>query len=434
LRTRTLTYTAVDACNNSSTCTQVISWTVDTTPPVFTNCPASTNLGCNPTNVPGCNPAVGATDGCSTPTVSCASVDATNGCLRTRTLTYTAVDGCNNSNTCTQVITWTVDTTPPVFVNCPTPAFTNMGCNPDPASIPFCRVSVTATDNCGAAHVTCSLVQTTNLLTCERTRTITYTATDDCGNTATCTQVAKFTVDTTPPIFTKSPPASTNLGCNPASIPVCDTSTNNVIVTDDCSSTPTITCGSVDTTNGCGRTRTLTYTATGGCGNTATKTTVITWTVDTVPPVFTLCPTNMSLGCNPASIPDCDTSTNNVRATDNCGTPTITCAKVDTTNGCSRTRTITYTAKDACNNSNTCVQVITWTLDTPPVLGIVLQGTNVVISWAVPCNPYVLEQTPSLNPPITWSPGPGPIVPVGNTNTVTVPVSPNNMFYRLRYP
>ena len=27
---------------------------------------------------------------------------------------YTAMDGCHNVSTCTQVITWTVDTTPPV--------------------------------------------------------------------------------------------------------------------------------------------------------------------------------------------------------------------------------------------------------------------------------------------------------------------------------
>ena len=36
---------------------------------------------------------------------TCAMADTTNGCLRTRTITYTAVDSCSNSNTCTQFIT-----------------------------------------------------------------------------------------------------------------------------------------------------------------------------------------------------------------------------------------------------------------------------------------------------------------------------------------
>src|SRR5262249_12636637 len=32
--------------------------------PVFTNCPANTNLGCNPLSVPDCDPNVGAVDNC----------------------------------------------------------------------------------------------------------------------------------------------------------------------------------------------------------------------------------------------------------------------------------------------------------------------------------------------------------------------------------
>src|SRR6185295_18189473 len=92
--------------------------------------------------------------------------------------------------------------------------------------------------------------------------------------------------------------------------------------------------------------------------------TTISWTVDTVAPVFTKCPTNIDLGCNPTNaIPDCDTSTNNVIAT-GC-TPVISCAKIDATNGCVRTRTLIYTAQSACTNLNSsCSNVVTWTVDT----------------------------------------------------------------------
>jgi len=82
---------------------------------------------------------------------------------------------------------------------------------------------------------------------------------------------------------------------------------------------------------------------------------------DTIPPVFTKTPTNMVLGCNPPSIPDCDLS--QVTATD--ATPvTITCASSNSVNGCDHTRVITYTAVDTCGNTNTFVQTISWTEDT----------------------------------------------------------------------
>ena len=80
---------------------------------------------------------------------------------------------------------------------------------------------------------------------------------------------------------------------------------------------------------------------------------------DTRPPVFTVCPGNFNLGCNPPTIPDCDLST--VTATDNCGTPVVTCTRSDTVQGCTITRTLTYTATDGCGQTAVCVQKITWT-------------------------------------------------------------------------
>jgi len=143
----------------------------------------------------------------------------------------------------------------------------------------------------------------------------------------------------------------------------------------------------------------------------------------------------MNLGTNPppASIPVCDTSAANVAATDDCGTPTITCARVDATNGCVRTRTLTYTATDSCQNSSNCVQVITWKVDPPPVLTVVLSGGNVIISWPLTCANFVLEQTASLNP-ASWSPVSLPPYPiVGGQYSVTIPITANT-FYRLRFP
>src|SRR5207248_1656096 len=191
---------------------------------------------------------------------------------------------------------------------------------------------------------------------------------------------------------------------------------------DNCSSAA-VTCTSVQTTNLCTgsasdgtRTRIVTYTATDACGNSNVCRQVFIWTVDHTAPAFTKCPASINLGCNPLAIPDCNLDPTNVFATD-CSAVVITCAKVDSTNGCDRTRTLTYTALDLCNNTNACSQVITWTIaDAPPILTIVVQGTNVVISWPLTCVNFVLQQTPSLSPSTWTSSGlPAPVV-VGNMN------------------
>ena len=83
---------------------------------------------------------------------------------------------------------------------------------------------------------------------------------------------------------------------------------------------------------------------------------------DTTKPGFTFCPPGQNLGCNPASIPAPGAAT----ATDNCDNPpTITPVLADAVNtgGCNWSRTRTYTATDACGNTETCVQVFTYTLD-----------------------------------------------------------------------
>src|SRR5439155_1107418 len=161
------------------------TWTVDTAAPVFAGCPAPATLvlGCNPTNVPTCaSYNVTATDTCSTPTVTCAQTQVDTGCSHTRTLKWTAVDECNKTNTCSQVITWTEDTTPPVFTNCHN---LNLGCNP--VNIPDCDSSVGASDDCGVTNVSCVRVDATN--GCAHTRTLTYTAVDGCNQSNTCSQV-----------------------------------------------------------------------------------------------------------------------------------------------------------------------------------------------------------------------------------------------------
>jgi hypothetical protein len=348
-------------------CTQVIN-VVDNTAPVFTFCPPGSDLGCNPSGVPGPGAAT-ATDDCGTPMITNALGSVIqNGCLRTQTRTYTATDGCGNTATCTQVFTWIVDVTAPVFTFCPPGS--DLGCNPAGVPAPS---AATATDACGTPLITSSLGAITSN-GCLREQSRTYTATDGCGNTATCIQVFTWTEDVTVPVFTFCP-LGLDLGCNPAGVPAPGAAT----ATDACG-TPMITSslGAI-ISNGCVREQTRTYTATDGCGNTATCTQVFTWTEDMTAPVFTFCPPNTDLGCNPAGVP----APGAAIATDACGTPMITSSLgAIISNGCVREQTRTYTATDGCGNTSTCTQVFTWTEDvTAPVFTFCPPGSD------LGCNP-----------------------------------------------
>ena len=95
-RSRTRTFTATGGCGNTATASRTVTWTSDITPPVITTGGTTTTLGCNPTTgeINGALGTASATDGCGTPTLSAGS-DGTvgsNGCIRTQTRTWTAID------------------------------------------------------------------------------------------------------------------------------------------------------------------------------------------------------------------------------------------------------------------------------------------------------------------------------------------------------
>jgi hypothetical protein len=114
------TWKATDACGNSSTCVQHITY-VDTTAPTVT-VPAGSNLGCNPATPPtdaSLKALVTATDNCGVPTINVSHVDANSGCVVTRTFTVTATDACGNTSaTQTVVYSWSSDQTPPTLSGC----------------------------------------------------------------------------------------------------------------------------------------------------------------------------------------------------------------------------------------------------------------------------------------------------------------------------
>src|ERR1051326_9529122 len=136
-----------------------------------------------------------------------------NSCGSTETIarTWTATDACGNSASCVQTIT-VRDTTKPTLT-CPSDLV--LECPADTST--NATGMATAQDTCGQVIIRYSDIVTN---TCGVTKIIsrTWTATDACGNVASCVQ--KITVrDTTRP----------SLSCPPSVVLECpaDTTTNN---------------------------------------------------------------------------------------------------------------------------------------------------------------------------------------------------------------
>ena len=215
----------------------------------------------------------------------------------------------------------------------------------------------TASDGCSRATVTWS-DSVTNL--CGPTKIIarTWTATDNCGNSTNRVQTISVR-DITAPVITC--PASLTLDC-PA---VTTTNATGVATATDTCSAVTISYADATTPN-CGGTRaiTRTWTATDECGNFTNCVQTIT-VRDTNAPSIT-CPASVTVECG---APTTTNATGVATATDTCSSATVSFAD-STTNLCGGTKIITrtWTARDSCNNSVSCAQIITVLDRTAPKL------------------------------------------------------------------
>jgi len=184
--TITRTYSITDACGNQNLVTQTISVN-DIIPPTASNPSPIIVSGCNTAvPAPDISYVTDAADNCSVPVVAFVSdVADLVGCTETTTRTFSVTDACNNSITVEQLITRTVDNTPPVFTN--PPADITVDCI---AQVPVMG-PLDYTDNCspGGTIVGVETGPSGNPLTITRE----WTVTDDCGNVATETQIITIT-------------------------------------------------------------------------------------------------------------------------------------------------------------------------------------------------------------------------------------------------
>ncbi|MCK7590411.1 hypothetical protein M0G43_07495, partial [Subsaxibacter sp. CAU 1640] len=268
-----------------------------------------------------------------------------------RTRTWTATDNCGNSSTATQMI-YVEDYTAPVFADLPEAS--KIEC---PAQPQFAQA--VATDACDQ-EVTLTFEDVMTPGECEGSYTVTrtWTATDDCGNSSTASQVIEVE-DNTAPVIAQLP-GITTIDC-PATPQFAQAT-----ATDTCDSNVRLTYRDVTTVGNCSGNYsvTRTWTATDDCGNSSTASQTIN-VQDVTAPIISQLPEVTTIDC-----PATPQFTQAV-ATDNCD-PKVNLTYRDITNPtkCAGRYSVTrtWTATDECGNSSTASQTIHVQDVTPPVI------------------------------------------------------------------
>ena len=333
----TVTVQATDAAGNVGTST--VTFTIDKTPPTIA-ITGPTNLTVTNLDVTLTYMVTDAMD--LTPAVT----GPLNGTVFSnegpQTVTVTATDSAGN--TAAASVTFTIDKTPPTITI--TGPANNLVTNLD---VPLTYSVADALDP--APTVTGPASGTD--FTAEGSQTITITATDSAGNSATAS--VTFTIDKTAPAISIASPANSALTNGNVTL--------TYTVTDALDATPSVTgpaSGTVYTTDG---PQTITLTASDAAGNSATAS--VTFTIDRTPPAVTLtCPPELQFA---------ETASCTVTATDTQGTPTVSWlvtregATVAQGNGtavtftasAAGTYTITVTTTDAAGNVRTESRTVT---------------------------------------------------------------------------
>lgn len=177
-----VTYTVTDAGGNTQTCTFDVEVT-DNEAPVINGCPSDISVPNDPST---CGAIVNwllpiPSDNCPGVTITSTHDSGDLFATGTTTVTYTATDAAGNTSTCTFDVT-VADTEAPIFAACPSDLTVNNDSGVCGAVVNW--TPMTATDNCSGVTIVGS--HNPGDLFPVGTTTVTYTATDDNGNSETC--------------------------------------------------------------------------------------------------------------------------------------------------------------------------------------------------------------------------------------------------------
>jgi hypothetical protein len=185
------TLTTPAGCTNNYT----MNITTDQTDPVFTTAPMNESVECGSTNAASlaawliANASAVATDNCGTPTITNELINTISGCgnITTEVYRFTATDVCGNTAVANASFIIGDNTMPMVTA----PANLTIPCSDlstTSSTIGAWLASATAADGCDNSPIITNNYVVSNINLCTNTTTIvTWTATDDCGNTQTAT-------------------------------------------------------------------------------------------------------------------------------------------------------------------------------------------------------------------------------------------------------
>ena len=338
-------WTAVDECDQQSTCEQNIT-VVDNAAPSI-SCPPDIVIGCGESDEPDNVGHPTASDNCSAPTIGYDDLLTAGSCANEYSIvrTWAAEDGCHPPATCTQVITSIEELAP--AVNCP-PDLT-VACDDDPS--PNQTGMATGTDDCGGAPVITfdDIIIDGN---CPDDFVIkrTWVANSVCNNLSQCEQLIQVEDMSDPSIAC---PADTVVNCGD------DASPNQMGMatgTDNCS-VAAISHEDEILNSNCPANQTIarTWTATDNCGRQSTCKQIIQ-TEDNDPPEMLCQPIVL---VTPSANGDYDFTQMEIDqlgagSTDDCGPISFALSQAYFTCADEGLQMVTLTGTDECGNAATC--------------------------------------------------------------------------------
>ncbi len=354
--TLTRVWAATDDCGNETSFTQTVTVS-DNTAPTFNETLPTAEITAECDDVAEAV-VLTATDNCDSDVPVVFVETRTDGnCANSYTLTrvWTATDDCGNETSFTQTVTVSDNTAPTFNETLPTAEIT-AECD-DVAE----AVVLTAADNCDA-YVPVEFTETRTDGNCANSYTLTrvWTATDDCGNETSFTQIVTVS-DNTAPAFNETLPTAEITA-------ECDDVAEAVVLTaaDNCDSDVPVEFTETRTDGNCANSYTLTrtWTATDDCGNETSFTQTVTVSDNTAPTFNETLPTAEVTA-------ECDDVAEAVvlTATDNCDSEVpVVFTETRTDGNCENSYTLarTWTATDDCGNETSFTQTVIVSDNTAP--------------------------------------------------------------------